>query len=262
MNKEMQLLYKRAMLDRYYIEETIGHLNVKLTDISCIDVGCGPGASTQILYDCFPKSKIVVGIDNDTYAIACAKKQNQNNIVFACADAEHLPFKEGTFDFCFSRMLLDIAQNTEMILNEMIRVIKANGYIVLYGNVRTTAKGTVLPENADIIIDAYRRYIRLTKRKGFDVEYIVDLLEKAGLSCSVKKIVKDVNEPGRKDLLEYYSVPEAELKEFAKENILVKMHLAIRDQVFDYEQSLINLLNDEKVYLSFEQAIIVAKKEM
>ena len=144
MNKEMQLLYKRAMLDRYYIEETIGHLNVKLTDISCIDVGCGPGASTQILYDCFPKSKIVVGIDNDTYAIACAKKQNQNNIVFACADAEHLPFKEGTFDFCFSRMLLDIAQNTEMILNEMIRVIKANGYIVLYGNVRTTATNKFL----------------------------------------------------------------------------------------------------------------------
>ena len=259
MNYEMQLLINRAILDRKYIEKILKSIHIDEPSL-CIDVGCGPGISTKFISDCFLKAK-VIGIDNSKNAIGIAKMYNcSNDISFIHANAESMPFENDSIDFCFSRMLLDIVPDIDTIIDEMIRVIKPTGYIVIYGNTRTTATGNIQPRNAEKMMNAYKRYVRLTKRIGYNVPYVMKKLNNSGLICREEKIIKDTNDPGRRALSEYYCVEKDKLDWLARNNILVKLNLVDYTDVIEYESDLAELLGNENVFLSFEQSAIIASK--
>lgn len=47
-------------------------------------------------------------------------------------DASHLPFKDRSFDYVYSSHLLEDFENTTEIITEWIRVLKIDGYLILY----------------------------------------------------------------------------------------------------------------------------------
>jgi ubiquinone/menaquinone biosynthesis C-methylase UbiE len=90
-----------------------------------LDVGCGTG----LFADCF-KGKYT-GIDINQEYIKMA--ETKGNGTFLVADATSLPFNDKTFDLVFTMGVLHHInkQEREKMLNEMWRVCKADGHILI-----------------------------------------------------------------------------------------------------------------------------------
>lgn len=259
--EELWRLYERTRLDRQYFFKGLDSLLLP-DNARIVDIGCGSGGSTQIIRECYPKAEIY-GIDSSIKAIQYASTLlKDEKIVFLNTDATHMPFPDSYFDCCVAKMFFDIAIKHEEIIEEIVRILKPQGILLVYGNTRSTAQGSDLLKNTDKLISAYKRYVRLSGRKGFNVEHFVDILtKKYRMTVSVQKIIKDTIDPGREQLSKYYTLSEIEIVHCAENNILSILGLISPMDVIEYETSLRELLMTSNEYISFEQAILYAIKE-
>lgn len=101
-----------------------------------LDVGCGVGVDTIPLAQIVGPTGKVVGIDIDEASIAEARRRAEKAGVsewteHRVADAADMPFEDNTFDACHSERLFMHLTNPDEVLDEMIRVTKPGGRIVL-----------------------------------------------------------------------------------------------------------------------------------
>jgi ubiquinone/menaquinone biosynthesis C-methylase UbiE len=98
---------------------------------SVLDVGCGDGTTIQTI---LPITSDIVGIDNDTRAVEDAqlKLSSAPNVKIVLADALKLPFEDKAFDVVIHMMtLVNFERNKVKVLQEMSRVLKDNGKIII-----------------------------------------------------------------------------------------------------------------------------------
>ncbi|MDD2785854.1 MAG: class I SAM-dependent methyltransferase [Patescibacteria group bacterium] len=115
-----------------WFEEEKKYLQKTITpDAKVLEVGCGDGRS---IFDIFPVTKNVTGIDHDDKAIADAKNNFSSypSIKILKADATKLPFENGEFDFvvCMTTFA-NFADKRFIILDEMKRVLQNSGKIII-----------------------------------------------------------------------------------------------------------------------------------
>ena len=92
-----------------------------------LDIGCGAG-QTIIALECGGRS---VGIDIDVDALRhAASGAMGERLRVAAAAGERLPFRDGAFDFAFSRVALPY-MNIPAALSEMHRVLRPGGTLWL-----------------------------------------------------------------------------------------------------------------------------------
>jgi ubiquinone/menaquinone biosynthesis C-methylase UbiE len=90
-----------------------------------LDVGCGSGRVTNALA---PYCESIVGLDISEGLVKIAKRESQSKrAVFVVGDAEHLPFKEETFDVVVCYGLLHHMEYPERVINEASRVLREGG---------------------------------------------------------------------------------------------------------------------------------------
>ena len=94
-----------------------------------LDVGCASGIMTNQISKIFSSSKIY-GIDSYKEAIIFAKKKYPS-LDFQTADAHKLPFKSGSFDLVVCYETIEHVVNPAEVLNEINRVTRKNGVVVL-----------------------------------------------------------------------------------------------------------------------------------
>lgn len=94
-----------------------------------LDVGCGPGSSTNLLKQALPDSSIT-GIDNNSSYIKFAKEKYPFSD-FVCANCYEIPLNNSMVDSCFALNLLEVLTNPICALNEMYRVTKPGGIICI-----------------------------------------------------------------------------------------------------------------------------------
>ncbi len=87
---------------------------------SLLDVGCGTGQFSKRFSD---MGLQVTGLDNNLAMLDYAKTID-NKIDYIQANAEKLPFKDETFDYCSAVTSLCFIQNPQQSLQEMVRVSK------------------------------------------------------------------------------------------------------------------------------------------
>jgi trans-aconitate 2-methyltransferase len=93
---------------------------------SIIDIGCGPGNSTQVLANRWPKSKIT-GLDSSTAMIRKAK-QDYPDQEWIVADA--LTYKpEIKYDIIFSNAAIQWIPDHEKLLTKFYEILTDNGII-------------------------------------------------------------------------------------------------------------------------------------
>jgi ubiquinone/menaquinone biosynthesis C-methylase UbiE len=96
-----------------------------------LEIGCGLG--TDLLQ--FARGgAIVSGVDLTEDSVALAKKRFELEGLsgeFRPADAENLPFADATFDVVYSFGVLHHTPNTQKAIDEVYRVLKPNGQIVI-----------------------------------------------------------------------------------------------------------------------------------
>jgi len=97
-----------------------------------LDVGCGPGVIAAQVARKFSNSRIVA-LDASEQRLCEAKKQTAElpNARVQQGLATELPFAEGSFDFVFSRFLLEYLAEREKAVAEMVRVCRPGGQVFL-----------------------------------------------------------------------------------------------------------------------------------
>lgn len=97
-----------------------------------LDVGCGTGAFTQlVLGTCAPAS--VIAVDPSGEQIGYARKQAMGQQAdFRVANAETLPFPDGSFDIVTSALVINFIPDRARALIEMRRVTRPNGTVAAY----------------------------------------------------------------------------------------------------------------------------------
>jgi ubiquinone/menaquinone biosynthesis C-methylase UbiE len=114
------------------------YLNFK--DKKVLDVGCGNG---YVLSKYATEGADVHGVDLTQAAIdlTCKRFENLNlNGNFRVADAQALPFSDDTFDCVCSMGVLHHVPNTQKAVDEIFRVLKPGGRLIVMFYHRNSAK--------------------------------------------------------------------------------------------------------------------------
>ena len=122
---------KRNLFQKYWHWRRFREVRSVVTPVEgpMLDVGCHSGTFTEDILKKI-KTKEVYGIDISPSAIALAKKRIPHGH-FEVSDAAKLPFKDNFFEAVFCLEVLEHVDNPQEVLNEIKRVLKVNGYVVL-----------------------------------------------------------------------------------------------------------------------------------
>ncbi len=100
-----------------------------------LDIGCGPGLETQRLSSLVGSEGRIVGIDKSALMIEEARRRIAGTsllVEFSIGDAQQLDFKDHSFDLCRSERVLLYVEDLRRVLEEMLRVVRPGGHLVLY----------------------------------------------------------------------------------------------------------------------------------
>lgn len=161
-----------------------------------LDVGTGAGQFIPVIKTALPSAKIT-GIDPDTEALKQAKEDYPEE-EFIELNGELFEFEKDCFDMATISMALHHLPDVRETLNEMKRVVKPGGWIVvneLYGdNLNDAQKVHKQMHHFRSRID---RLNGVSHNDTFKRKEIIDLVESAGLKVHLDfDQNKDRKEPG------------------------------------------------------------------
>jgi SAM-dependent methyltransferase len=97
-----------------------------------LSVGCGPGVFLREIAALDPNAEVVgVDLSADRIRDAEARLRGTPNARVQVGDAQALPFEAGSFDFVFSRFLLEYLPDKLGAVQEMVRICRSGGKILL-----------------------------------------------------------------------------------------------------------------------------------
>ncbi|MCX6704290.1 MAG: class I SAM-dependent methyltransferase, partial [Candidatus Woesebacteria bacterium] len=96
-----------------------------------LDIGCNDGTFSKVIFDKSGANQLV-GMDVVEKTIDWAKNHwgKTGKMKFIVADAHKLPFESETFDAVFALEVLEHVIDPAKVLNEIKKVLKADGYAV------------------------------------------------------------------------------------------------------------------------------------
>jgi trans-aconitate 2-methyltransferase len=98
--------------------------------LKIIDIGCGPGNSTQVLAKKFPNAKII-GIDRSENMIEAARKQHPE-LEFRVGNAAGDLTRLGTdFDLVFSNACIQWIEGHDRLLPNLMKLLKTGGVLAV-----------------------------------------------------------------------------------------------------------------------------------
>ncbi len=113
------------------IEKIADELNLSDGDL-ILEVGTGTGIHARWLIRNKKINYVGMDLSKDMLKNAKDKLQiGQNNTFLLIGDAEKIPFKDNVFDAAFCSGTLHHASSPQKVVNELVRVIKSQKYVVI-----------------------------------------------------------------------------------------------------------------------------------
>jgi 2-polyprenyl-6-hydroxyphenyl methylase/3-demethylubiquinone-9 3-methyltransferase len=117
-----------------YFDRIVGHWQ----GLRVLDLGCGGGLTTTCLVQ---RGAIVVGVDLSYASLrvaSChARGHGHPKAVFACGQAESLPFADASFDVVWCTDVLEHLSDLPTAITQVARVLKPGG-LFLYDTINRT----------------------------------------------------------------------------------------------------------------------------
>ncbi len=99
---------------------------------SWLDVGCGTGALSLVILEDVGVRRLV-GIDPSTAYVEQARKRiGDPSARFEIGDAEELPYRDATFAYVVSGLVLNFVPRPQVAVSEMRRVARRGGAVAAY----------------------------------------------------------------------------------------------------------------------------------
>jgi len=126
---ESERLIRKVNIPRFINKYLKKHLN---NSQKILDVGCGPGHISAQIANMYSGIE-VTGVDISEQRINDGIEyfNYHKNLTLISGDAQELPFKNNSFDFVFSRFMLEYVKDPRKAVNEMVRVCKNGGQILV-----------------------------------------------------------------------------------------------------------------------------------
>ena len=121
-----------------------------------LDVGCGPGGSTFVLAEDLGGDVEVFGVDYSSKMLQAARRHHTKryahleNISFYREDAMDLSFPDNHFDLILGHSFLYLVSDSEAVLNELRRVLRPGGRIVMMEPMEGGRLGTAARRRFDL----------------------------------------------------------------------------------------------------------------
>lgn len=141
---------------------------------SVLDVGCGVGMLTEHMVERY--GMVATGVDIDPAQIHEARERTQHidSVNFYVNDAVDLQFEDNRFDVVMAFKALHHVPEWRVAFNEMLRVLKPNGHLVLFdivspqwmGGIRLGEFGVITLDGLDVLIDEHQLDVVYTGRSG------------------------------------------------------------------------------------------------
>ncbi len=98
-----------------------------------LDIGCGPGLTTEALAHAVGAAGSVRGIDIAPPMLAIARRRcvQLGNVSFEQADVTKLPYADGSFDVALASQVYEYVEDIDGALRELARVIRPGGRALL-----------------------------------------------------------------------------------------------------------------------------------
>jgi trans-aconitate 2-methyltransferase len=109
--------------------DLVNRIHIKAPQ-NIVDVGCGPGNSTQVLAEKF-KGAHVLGVDNSSSMIESAKRAHPELDFKLCDASKNLPELGGGFDIVFSNACIQWVPNHHKLLRDMMALLKPGGVLAV-----------------------------------------------------------------------------------------------------------------------------------
>lgn len=103
-----------------------GHKNSKI-----LDFGCGEGWLISEIRSRIDDSNSFVGVDVSSVGIQKCISRKINNSQFIKYNGKKIPFQDNYFDVALSSFVFEHLDVPELAFNEMSRVVKSGGYLVI-----------------------------------------------------------------------------------------------------------------------------------
>lgn len=114
-------------IDEFEKRIILAHVN-NLPKMNWLELGCGTGHWTKFFSECGFQ---VTAVDNSEAMLEIARSKNMENVQFLHADASRLPFPDACFSGIFSITMIEFVDDINQVFNEIDRVLKPEGKIVL-----------------------------------------------------------------------------------------------------------------------------------
>lgn len=156
----------------------------------CADIGCGPGYVTKMIGNMVGEKGRVVGIDiNEDYIKYCKRNLRKKNMSFLCYDitkSKNIP--DESFDITYSRFMFVHLSNKKKALEEIIRITKKNGTVIVQDLDHAPNSWFTYPKRQSV--EKLRSiYVKLVKEAGGDPfvgRKIYKMFVEHGLDTSVE----------------------------------------------------------------------------
>jgi len=107
------------------------YLKVDLKDaLLVLDVGCGSGFVTRDIARLTRGFVVAIEGSEDLILVAKNTLKDYSNTTICMGDAQQLPFPPNTFDLVTCNLMLMWADDPQIVVNEMARVVKPQGKIL------------------------------------------------------------------------------------------------------------------------------------
>ena len=130
-----------------YIDKLIKEKNLISSNLQILNVGCGPGRSSEYL----SKFGKVTSIEYDKFCCEFASEKTGLKIING--SITELPFENDTFDLVCAFDVVEHVEDDQLAVNELKRVTKSNAHVLI-----TVPAYMSLWSHHDVINHHFKRY--------------------------------------------------------------------------------------------------------